>query len=271
MAHIELQNSFLMKMGMKIPNDEDKEKDSYESDYIKNNMNKFNYSNSNTMNNFNNLNSMMIQNNLDNMNQTLDGELNLNGDVCADIQKVDNNQIASSMGFVVIFRVSGVTGETSKPIMMCTTPEEKVSELIEKYRNKSGDREPNKKFIFNAKNLTPSLTCAEAGLCSGANIFVLYKKGIKGKGPWYEKEINIKFIKKSKNNYNNIFNCDLYELLKLCLLKEISSKISNDDLENLPVLINCIMRILKKGYIETGENIKKTIKEVFKKWKEVIQ
>ena len=83
-------------------------------------------------------------------------------------------------GISVIFRASGATGQASAPIMVQCMSDEKVSEVIEKYRNKSGDRDPTKKFIFNAKNLAPSLTVAEAGITNNANIFVVATKGIKG-------------------------------------------------------------------------------------------
>ena len=59
---------------------------------------------------------------------------------------------------------------------------EKVSELIERYRNKSGDYDTSKKFIFNAKNLDDHLTLAEAGIYNGSNIFVVNTVGIKGAG-----------------------------------------------------------------------------------------
>ena len=58
--------------------------------------------------------------------------------------------------------------------------DDKVSSVIEKYRMKANDRDDSKKFIFNAKNLTPSLTVAEAGITNNANIFVVATKGIKG-------------------------------------------------------------------------------------------
>ena len=83
-------------------------------------------------------------------------------------------------GISVIFRASGATGQASAPIMVQCMSDEKVSEVIEKYRNKSGDRDPTKKFIFNAKNLAPSLSVAEAGITNNANIFVVATKGIKG-------------------------------------------------------------------------------------------
>ena len=59
-------------------------------------------------------------------------------------------------------------------------PKEKVSEIIEKYRNKSGDHDPHKKFIFNAKPLNHSLTLAQAGIINNANIFVIKTKLITG-------------------------------------------------------------------------------------------
>ena len=45
---------------------------------------------------------------------------------------------------------------------------------------KSQDYDESKKFIFNAKNLAPSLTVAEAGLIDNSYIFVVATKGIKG-------------------------------------------------------------------------------------------
>ena len=141
-----------------------------------------------------------------------------------------------------------------------------VREIIEKYRNKSGDRDPTKKFVFNAKNLSPSLTCAEAGITKKSNIFVVTTKSVRGAGgsPFLDSFmdiINILFIKKSKESYKNNFNCELHGVLKLSLLKEISSKLSIDDLRKLPELITYIIRILKNGYIETDEDIKKKLKK----------
>ena len=59
-------------------------------------------------------------------------------------------------------------------------PDEKVATLIERYRNKAGDRDQTKKFIFNDKNLNPSLSLAEAGIAHNSNIFVVTTKGVHG-------------------------------------------------------------------------------------------
>ena len=56
---------------------------------------------------------------------------------------------------------------------------DKVADIVEKYRNKSLDRE-EKNFVFNAKKLNLSLTAAEAGLNNGCTIFVLNPKNVKG-------------------------------------------------------------------------------------------
>ena len=83
-------------------------------------------------------------------------------------------------GLCVIFRASGQNEQAGAPIMVQCMPDDKVSSVIDKYRNKSGDKDPTKKFIFNAKNLVTSLSVSEAGITHNANIFVVATKGIKG-------------------------------------------------------------------------------------------
>ena len=78
-------------------------------------------------------------------------------------------------------------------------------------------------------------------------------------GGGYSKEINIKFIKSpkdTKRTYCSEFNFfqkknkeELYGLLKLCLLKEISSKVEDDAIIQLPELLSYILQILKNGCI----------------------
>ena len=75
--------------------------------------------------------------------------------------------------FTVVFRTSGPDGKAFVPIQVKFKPDDKVSKIIEKYRIKSGDQDPNKKFIFNAKNLKPNLSADESGLCNNSNIFVV--------------------------------------------------------------------------------------------------
>ena len=57
-------------------------------------------------------------------------------------------------------------------IMVQCLKSEKVSDLIQKYRNESGDSDCSKKFIFNGKQLNGYRTVAEAGIEKYGNIFV---------------------------------------------------------------------------------------------------
>ena len=86
----------------------------------------------------------------------------------------------SPQGLNVVFRVSGPGGQGKPPLNIQCMPHEKVSELIKRYRTKSGDKDPTKKFIFNAKNLNQDLTVGEAGISNNGNIFVVTTQGVKG-------------------------------------------------------------------------------------------
>ena len=152
-----------------------------------------------------------------------------------------------------------------RPLIIQTFPDEKVSELIEKYRKMFNDYDETKKFIFETKNLDMDLTCAEEGLFHNAIIFVENRRGVKGGGAWYNKEINIKFIKVTKDYNNMNDNKEIIGLLKLCFLKEISQKISEDKLKSLPDMVFYILKILSNGYIENEPDAKKNISEVLKK------
>ena len=85
-----------------------------------------------------------------------------------------DNQISNEI--TVFFRKSGSTGQPSPPIEIKCQTNEKVSEIIEKYRIKSGDYDLTKKFIFNARELHPNLSVAEDGIYNQSNVFVVTTK-----------------------------------------------------------------------------------------------
>jgi hypothetical protein len=120
------------------------------------------------------------------------------------------------------------------------------------------------KFIFKgvAYCISSIFTFEDIGLIKDCRIFFC-NEAISG-GSWYNKEINIKFIKVSNNNYIKINNSDLFGLLKLCLLKEISSKFDRKRLEKLPDIIRYIMEVLQHGYIENND-VKQNIKDILEK------
>ena len=82
-------------------------------------------------------------------------------------------------------------------IILCLM-DEKVSDIIQKYRAKSCDRDPKKKFIFNAKALNFDLTAAKIGLGCGP-IFIVSTGGIEGGSG-----ILLMFIDISKNKTKEI-------------------------------------------------------------------
>ena len=76
----------------------------------------------------------------------------------------------------VVFRKSGGDGKKHPPIMMQCNKSEKVSDLIERYRIKSGDRDLSERFIYNSKDLNFSLSVEEAGISNNSNIFMIKVK-----------------------------------------------------------------------------------------------
>ena len=90
-----------------------------------------------------------------------------------------NQSISNSDNFINIkFRKNEMGGD--REIVVQCTLNDRVSDIIEKYRSKSGDPDQTKKFIFNAKALNPTLTASEAGLSNQATIFVVTTHNVKG-------------------------------------------------------------------------------------------
>ena len=246
-----------------------------------NNMLINNKKNINILNQINNMNNMNINNKMNNMkfnnlNMGFKNNMNnfniMNNNNCNMIQN-NINQFGINK-IKVYFRMSDFQYEKQEPIEIEAFLYEKVSDLINKYRKISGDNSQTKKFIFLAKVLNPSLSLADAGIKDKSDIYVVETenilvveiKGIKGAGSWFEKEINIKFIKVSKNILYNNNNKDIIGLSKLCLLKEVSQIIREDKLRKLPDLVYHIMEILLKGYIsDNPNNIKKNIVDLLEK------
>lgn len=72
--------------------------------------------------------------------------------------------------------------ENMKDILVQCLINEKVLDVIQRYRAKSGDRDPKREFWFNGKRLNPHLTVAEAGLCNFSCIEVISRVFICGGG-----------------------------------------------------------------------------------------
>ena len=130
---------------------------------IMNSNNMMNNNINNMMNNFNNMNNL-INNNINNINPMM-GNKNMDMNQYQNIHKIIN----------VFFRETG--NDSNKiPIMINVKENEKILDIIQKYREKSSNYDINLKFIFNAKELNLSLTVAEAGITNNANIFVVKRR-----------------------------------------------------------------------------------------------
>ena len=125
-------------------------------------------------------NQMMMNNNTGMMdlaqmtqNQIMSNDNNINN-----IFDNSQNLKQNSNDIDIIFRNAEL--KTNNTTIIKCNINEKVSEIIRKYREKTGDRESNEKFIFNAKELNDQLTVGQSKLYDGCIIFVVLLKGIKG-------------------------------------------------------------------------------------------
>ena len=153
------------------------------------NMNLANMMNQMNMNQGNMGNGQMDMNQMMNMFQgnnnqdmPLNQQANIMNNNLSNLNIPQNNDVQSNQnyGFINIKFRAGAGENENRAIEIQCTLDEKVSDLIQRYRNKTGDHDPTKKFIFNAKALNHDLTLAEAGLTNNAYIFVVATKGIKG-------------------------------------------------------------------------------------------
>ena len=166
----------------------------------------------------------------------------------------------------------------SKYINIQAKPNDTWEEVVHRFGLKIGafGKEMDYVYLVNFKKVILGETVTQLGLQNYSKIEVINPSDIIGAAgcKWNYKEINIKFIRISEsiNTNINILNLELIGLLKLCLLKELSSKFNfwnyddyNKLQENLPDLIIYILQILSYGYIMSMTEIKDTIKEVIQK------
>ena len=133
------------------------------------NMNNMNNNMSNLLSDYSNMMNTMNMNlmNLMNSNQNNPnvGDSNLNH-----LANPLANMVSTTLydpGISVIINKNGT--KTTIPCKL----NDKVSDIIEKYKNATSDKSKNLKFIYNAKKLNEDLLVSEAGLVDGSVIFVI--------------------------------------------------------------------------------------------------
>ena len=222
-----------------------------------NNMNLMNNSknNGNNMNFMNNMKCLNCMNNLNNWNNM--NEVN-------NINQTSYNHI----------NVTFINCNSGLKVVIVSSLDEKINDLIDKYLKKVGLPKEiiNKKLVFllGAEKLDyNNLTLAEIGIEAAGmpTITVVDQSDIIGQEtPPYKKVINIKFLKLPNISIYKNNNKEIIGILKLCLLKEVSQKLSDDKLNQIPDIFNYIMKLLQKGYIfENPNNIKQNIRDVLEK------
>ena len=148
-----------------------------------------------------------------------------------------------------------------KVVTMEISTSDKISEIIEKIKNEY-HIEKFFKLMINGKPLVNMMTVAEHGIEGGAQIFVSY---LEDRSDDFIKKTNIRFIYNDGTKINQKYDFNLSGLAKTCLINEILSKLSNNDLDDFDEKISCILKLLKNGKIQDIKNLKDETKEFLEK------
>ena len=115
--------------------------------------------NINKNNNINMINSGTFSNNMMDNNNKKNNLININ-----QFSKIDDEEI-----YVIFIK------EETKTRFKCKR-NEKVNDIIEKYREEAFDDDTNIKFFYNGKELNKNIIASEAGISNNSNIYVVTSK-----------------------------------------------------------------------------------------------
>jgi len=239
-----------------------------------NNMNNMNMNNMNNMN-MNNMNNMNM-NNMNNMNMN-----NMNMFSPNDMQMMQymfmmnsgmfnqmnvnnqNNQFnMNNMSNDIITINVHLNEQDEVPIQFSQ------SKTIEELTNKIKEECKISKFfklMVKGKPLVNKMTLGESCLENGSNVYLIFLEDRNDEKTGYVKSINMVFKMNKSNRFSTDNGSDLVDISKVCYLKEISSRLSDDNIDKFPESIAIILKLLKKGKVNNIDNLKDESKELLEK------
>ena len=150
--------------------------------------------------------------------------------------------------------------DDEKVVQVKFSQDKKIEELIKKIKNENNISKFFK-LMVNGKPLVNSLTLAENNLGNGSNVRIIFMEDRNDDKTGYIKPINMIF-KMNKSIKSNDNDSDLDFISKVCYLKEIVSRLSDEKLEKFPEDVSIILKLLKIGNIKDVDNLEDESKEL---------
>ena len=241
-----------------------------DQNYTGNNMN--NNSNNNNMPNMNPMNNMNYMNYMNNpaISQMIYQNMMMNGfmpNYSNMTPIIPNNYNPPNNDEITI----NVHLDQDKVVQIQFSQQKTIEELTKKI--KMDCKIPQFfKLMLKGKNLVNSMTLAESYIENGSNIYVIFLEDRFDDDTGYLKPIEMSFKMDKKNrfddeedNSNININIDLINIAKVCYLKEIASRLSDDNINKFEENISIMIKLLKNGKIFDLDNLKSETKELLEK------